>query len=219
MLCGWIHYYFIPEDHYLQLRAFCISEGMEDALTAFLAFTRDQYPGSELYLGFPKENPAAVAFLDGQGFPRIEESYNDVLHFCDYTLHPENPNVIPITRENYSLFSALHSQQDMYWNSERILQVMNQWQIYVLLREGEAAGAIYCMTEDDKVSSEIFGVDFPHGVYNGETFRDLLTVALNHEKRRGVGHMVFFNDAETQADALACGFHCVGEYVCFLVKL
>lgn len=160
---------------------------MEDALTEFLAFTRDQYPGSELYLGFPKENLAAVAFLDGQGFPRIEESYNDALHFCDYTLHSENPNVIPITRENYPLFSALHSQQDgnMYWNSERILQVMNQWQIYVLLREGEATGAIYCRTKDDKVLSEIFGVDFPHGVYNGETFRDLLTVALNHKKRRG----------------------------------
>lgn len=221
VVCGWIHYFFIPEDHYLQLRAFCISEGMEDAMAEFIAYVREKFPGSELYLGFPKENQEAVAFLDGHGFPRIEESYPDVLHFCDYTLHPESREVIPVTRENYPLFAALHSQieGEMYWNSERILQAMDRWKIYLLMRGGKAAGAIYCMTEDDKVSSEIFGVDFPHGVYNGETFRDLLTVALNHEKRRGVGHMVFFNDAETQADALACGFHCVGEYVCFLVKL
>ena len=109
---GWIHYFYLPEDHYLDTCAFCIASGMKEALTEFIAFAREHFSGSELYLGFPRENAEAVAVLESGGFDCIEESYNDAIEFEDYVLQPEDEGILPITRENYTLFSALHSQPD-----------------------------------------------------------------------------------------------------------
>lgn len=144
-------------------------------------------------MGFPKENTEAVATLDAYGFKRIEESYNDVLRFDQYILRPENKDVIPITRDNFQLFADIHSQHaDMYWNSERILADIDEWRIFVLLQKGKTVGAIYF--NGDESMSEIFGVDFPNGVYDSGVYRTLLTAALNDCKRTGVKHMFFFNE-------------------------
>lgn len=216
---GWIHYFYLPEDHYLDTCAFCIASGTEEALTEFIAFAREHFPGSELYLGFPKENTEAVTMLKASGFDCIEESYNDAVDFEEYTLQPEDAGILPITRENYELFSVLHSRndQDMYWNSARILDAIERWRIYVCLRNGETAGAIYFM--DDKSMPEIFGVDFPGNVYDSSVFRALLVAALNCCKQSGAKHMIFFNESASQADAVACGFRCIGKYVCFRAAL
>lgn len=218
---GWIHDYHLPEDRYLDCCSFCVAEGMREAIFEFTAFARERFSGSELYLGFPKENAEAIAALDDFGFARIEESYNDVLDFAHYIRQPENPSVIPITRDNFRLFSDLHSrhEEDMYWTSERIWNTFDGWKIFVFLREGKAAGAIYFRIWENETMSEIFGVDFPDGIYNGGVYRDLLTAALNDANRRGVKHMVFFNNEESQSDALACGFRCVSGYVCFKTAL
>lgn len=212
---GWIHYYYLPEDHYLDTCAFCVSFGMKKALAEFIAFAQEHFPGSELYLGFPRENAEAVAVLESLNFDCIEESYNDAIAFKDYVLQPEDAGILPITRKNYELFSALHCQNDcdMYWNSTRILDAIDHWRIYVCLRNGKAAGAIYYMA--DTLMPEIFGIDFPNGNYNRDVYRALLTAALNDCKRRGAKHMIFFNEGPSQTDAVACGFRCIGEYMCF----
>lgn len=216
---GWIHYYFLPEDHYLGTCAFCTASGMKEALTEFIAFAHEHFPGSDLYLGFPRENVEAVAVLKSGGFDCIEESYNDAIDFENYVLQPEDADVLPITRENYELFSVLHTQTDydMYWNSVRILDALDRWRIYVCLQNGTTAGAIYFM--DDKSIPEIFGVDFQDNTYNSNVFRALLVAALNDSKRRGAKYMIFFNESESQSDALACGFRCIGEYVCYKIAL
>lgn len=218
---GWIHYYYLSDDHYLGTSSFCMDEGMREALAEFIAFAREHFPVSELYLGFPKENIEAVEALNAYGFECIEESYNNALNFEHYMQQPESSDVIPITREDFKLFADIHSQYDdeMYWTSQRILNAIDSWRIFVLLREGKAAGAIYSRIFEDKTMSEIFGVDFPDGIYDSRVYRELLTAVLNDEKRRGTKHMVFFCDEESQPDALTCGFHCVGEYVCFQTKL
>lgn len=212
---GWIHYYYLCEDHYLDTCAFCIASGMGEALAEFTAFAQEHFPGSELYLGFPRENVEAVAALRSQGFECIEESYHDTINFENYELRPEDADILPIHKENYGLFSGLHSQNDsdMYWNTTRILDALDRFRIYVCLREGEVAGAIYYM--EDAVMPEIFGIDFPGNLYNGDVYQALLTVTLNDCKCRGAEHMVFFNESESQTDALACGFCFIGEYLCF----
>lgn len=216
---GWIHYYHLPEDRYLQTCSFCIAEGMREAITEFTAFVRRRFPGSELYLGFPKENAEACAALDARGFERVEESYNDIMDFDQYILRPEDPAIVPITQDNFPLFSSLHAQhgQDMYWNSERILEAIDRWRIFVYLQKGEPIGAIYLWA--DAAIAEIFGVDFSNDVYDGAVYRALLTAALNNGKRSGMKHMVFFNDERSQLDALSRGFRCVGGYVCFKARL
>ena len=220
-VAGWIHYFYLPEDRYLDTSSFCIAEGMAEALAEFTAFARERFPGSTLYLGFPKENTEAVSALEASGFELIEESFNDVLDYNGYIPRPESGDIVPVTRENYQLFTELHSKYDeeMYWNSERILRVIENWRLFVLIRNEKPAGAVYFRIWEDKLLSEIFGIDFPGGVYDGEVFRTLLTAALNCDKRRGTRHMVFFNEDESQSDTLACGFRCVGRYVCFKKEL
>lgn len=214
---GWIHYYYLPADHYLDTCSFCISKGMGEAVAEFIAFAREHFPGSELYLGFPKENTEAVSALETGGYSCIEESYNNVMFLAEYEPTSDCPDIVPVTRENYESFSRLHSQQvDMYWNSERLLADIDNWSIYMCQRDGVAAGAIYFT--GDPILSEIFGVDFPGG-YDAGVYRLLVTKALNEAKRNNVRCMVFFNEDEEQADALGLGFHCVSGYVCYRIEL
>ena len=218
---GWIHYYVLPDDRYVDTCSFCVQEGMGDAIAEFTAFARKCFPGSELYLGFPKENTDAVAALETLGFAQIEASYNNAADLEQYRLAPEPAGIQLITRESYPLFAELHKQHDeeMYWNTERILTDLDNWRIFVSVKGETVTGAIYTFTFADRHMDEIFGVDFPGGVYDGKTYRALVTAALNDEKRRGVRHLVFFADEETQADTLRCGFRCVGEYVCYKLRL
>ena len=218
---GWIHYYYLADDRYLDTCSFCIREGMGDAVAEFTAFARERFPGSELYLGFPKENTEAVAALEALGFERIEESYNNAADLEQYRLAPERAETQLITRESYPLFAEIHRQHDgeTYWNTERILADLDGWRIFVSMQGETVTGAIYTFTFADKHVEEIFGVDFPDGVYDGEAYRALVTAAMNDEKRRGVRHLVLLADEETQADTLRCGFRCVGEYVCYLLRL
>ncbi|MBD5499803.1 MAG: hypothetical protein HDR10_01165 [Lachnospiraceae bacterium] len=214
---GWIHYYYLPAERYLDTCSFCISEGMGEAISEFVTFAREHFPGSELYMGFPKENTEAVAALEIGGYPCIEESYNNVMFLAKYEPVPDCPDIVPITRENYEPFGKLHSRHmDMYWNSERLLEDIDNWTIYLYWRDGVAAGAIYFT--GDSTLSEIFGIDFS-GDYDAEVYRVLVTKALNEAKRNDVRYMVFFNEDEEQADALKLGFHCVSKYVCYCIEL
>ncbi len=126
-IAGWIHYYYLAEDKYLDTCSFNIAEGMGDAIAEFTAFARERFPGSELYMKFPGENTQAEAALEAGGFACIERDFNDVFDLDRYEVRPQDPDVVPVTRENYDLFRALHAQvEDMYWNSDRLLADMDE---------------------------------------------------------------------------------------------
>lgn len=218
---GWIHYYYLAEDRYLDTCSFCVQEGMGEAIAEFTAFAREHFPGSELYLGFPKENTEAVAAMEALGFEQIESSWNNAADLEQYRLAPESEDIRLITRETFPIFAALHQQCDgeMFWDSEHILADLDGWHIFVKLKGETATGAIYNRVFADKRMEEIFGVDFPDGVYDGDTYRALVTAVMNDDKRRGVRHLVLFADDESQADTLRCGFRCVGAYVCYKLML
>ena len=216
-IAGWIHYYYLPEDRYLDTCSFCIAEGMGDAIAEFTAFARERFPGSELYLGFPGENTQAEAALEAGGFTCIERDFNDVFELDRYELRPQDPDVVPVTRENYDLFRALHAQDEgMYWNSDRLLADMEEWRLLLYMPGGVPTGIL--QARKDSEMGEIFALFFQDG-YDDRAYRALVTAALNGAKADGAGAMVFFNDSETQADALALGFRCVGAYMCYKTAL
>ena len=200
---GWIHYYYLAEDKYLDTCSFCIAEGMGDAIAEFTAFARERFAGSELYMKFPGENTQAEEALEA------EEG--------EYEPRQPDPDVVPVTRENFDLFRALHApHEEMYWNSDRLLADMDEWRLLLYMPGGVPAGAL--QARKDSEMGEIFGLFFP-GEYDAGAYRALVTVALNGAKADGAGSMVFFNDDETQADALALGFRCVGPYMCYRLAL
>lgn len=216
---GWIHYCARPQDNYLDTCTFNIRTGISTALEEFIAYARKHFPGYELYLGFPKCNREAVAYLQEKGFDCIEESFNDVLFLNTYKLLPESPQIVPVTRENFARFRDIHDQiqGQMYWNSDRLFNNLDNWKIYLYEKNGKAAGAIYYI--DEEVMLEIFGVDFFNRVYDKEVFQALLTRVLNEEKKNGAKYFCFFTDRDSHSACLELGFHSVGEYVCYWKKI
>ena len=216
-VAGWIHFYFLPGDKYLQTCSFCVEDGMGDAVGEFVAFARQRFPGYGLYLGFPGENTQAAAALEARGFVCIERDFNDVFDLDRYAPRRTDPDVAPVTGENFDLFRALHAgHEDMYWNSDRVFTDMENWRLLLYMPHGVPAGAL--QARRDSAMGEIFGLFFP-SAYDAAAYRALVTAALNGAKADGAGAMVFFNESESQSDALALGFRCVGEYVCYHTTL
>ena len=216
---GLIHYFWIEDDRYIQTNAFCINEATEQALSEFLSFVGERFKGYDVFLGFPAENQNAVDYLSGRGFECIEDDFNNTafLDKCDF---PENREIIQIDKEKYDIFRILHSQieGDMYWNSDRIFDALDNWIILVKERDGKPQGAVY-YSEAGDAWFEVFGIDIDCGRYDPELYKDLLRAAIMNAKHRGGNVMTFFCEKEYEAAALECGFMCVGNYRLYQVRL
>ena len=171
---GWIHYYFIPEDHYLSAVTFNIQTHMKQALQEFLEFVQIRFKGYELYLGFPTDNKNAVDFLSNHEFECIEDDFNNTAFLEKYEPIPISDSVILITKENFNYFRTLHRtfEQDMYWNSDRIYAALDKWIIFVKLRQDEVLGSVYLIDCDDDWF-EIFGIDMKDEIFDSEVFYEL----------------------------------------------
>jgi N-acetylglutamate synthase-like GNAT family acetyltransferase len=215
---GVIHFYRIPEDSYIQTNCFNIGEAAEQALSEFLAYAGERYKGYDLYMGFPAANTEAVRFLAAHGFECIENDYNNTAYPDRLGEMPVSSCLVRIGRENYDSFRKVHDQieEEMYWNSDRISDDLDEWTILVREQDGEPQGAVYYMDLDDGWF-EIFGIDMNQ--YNPEAFKDLLIGALMDVKHRNGTAMTFFCEKEYEKDAVECGFQCIGNYLCHRIHL
>ena len=213
---GLIQLYWIPEDLYLSTNVFNINKATEQALTEFLAYAGEKFKGYDLYLGFPAENKTAVEYLSGQGFECIENDYNNTAYLDKINPVPESSRTIRIDQNNYDRFRVLHEQieGDMYWNSGRIYENLNDWIIYVNEKDCKPQGAVY-YTDADDGWYEIFGIDIDQDQYDPELFKELLNTALYDTKHRNGRTMTFFCEKEYEKITTECGFFCVGNYLCY----
>ena len=217
---GLIHYFWIPDDHYLETCLFLINRETEQAISEFLIYARENFPGYDLFLGFPAENRSAVSFLSGQGFECIENDYNNTAFLFELEAIPESSSIVRIRKENYTIFRRLHSQieGDMYWNSERIYDDLDNWTIYVKEKDGKPQGAVY-YTDVNDGWFEIFGIDIDQGIYDPVIYKELLSAALFDARSRNGKVMTLFCDEEYEEAARECGFKCVGNYLCHKIHL
>ena len=211
---GWIQFFYIEQDRYLQTDGFHISRDTGEALSEFTEYCREHFSGYDLYLGFPKKNIDATAYLRGIGSEMVEEAYHDVLIFEEYKMRPEAAGLAKVTEENYSEFRKIHiTDADTYWNADRIRETLSDWTIYLLRRDEETVGAVYAR------DGEIFGLDYRNGRYEQDVYEALVTKILNEFKRTGCENLTFFHDEASQAAALELGFRCVGEYVLYVKRI
>ena len=215
---GWIHYFYIEEERYIEVCTCNINKMTGMALKEFMEYIQQRFKGYEMDLGFPKCNTDAISFLEKNGFECVEESCSNVFSFDQYKILPESGDIVKVNEENYPEFRKIHSRYDgeMYWNSDRIYADLDRWNIYLCYAKGHLAGAVYYM--DTEIMLEIFRVDFMDGIYDDEIFRALLLKVLNEGKKAGAKHLTFFSK-DGQKIMSDLGFRCVGEYVCYRKEL
>ena len=213
---GWVQFFWIVEEKYLQLTGCNIRRGTRQALGELLNLLRDRFPGYTLYFGFPGENEQAIGFLRENGFEYAEEDWNHSFFFEKYALRPEDGHVRQITRENFSDFQTIyHPDENTYWNCDRILERMEDWIILAYYQGDAPVGVLFLQGTGEYV--EIFGSEYLNGVYRADVHRALLTAALNQCRRRSARYMTYFCEEEACDAVREAGFHRVGKYVC-LVK-
>ncbi|MCH5288125.1 MAG: hypothetical protein J1E43_11975 [Christensenellaceae bacterium] len=208
---GWIQFFYLEQDQYLQTNGFLISSDTEQALTEFQEYACAHFAGYTLYLGFPKRNTDAISFLQKTGWRLIQESYHDIFVFDGSAIQPETAGIVKVTESNFSEFRKIHqTDSDTYWNSERIFSTLNEWLIYLLYREDVAVGYICAR------NGEIFSLGYRDNIFDKNTYKALVAVILSDLKTAGHKRMIFFNEEESQPTALELGFSCVSEYVLYI---
>lgn len=207
---GWIQFFYIEQDRYLQTNGFFMNRNTEQALAEFMEYAGVHFAGYDFYLGFPKKNACAIAFLQSRGFTLSEEAYHDIFVFDGSAIQSEATGLVKVTESNFTEFRKIHqTDSDTYWNSERIYATLSEWMIYLLYRDGMAVG--YICARD----GEIYSVGYRDHLFDQCTYKALVTAILRDLKAAGYRHMTFFNDEESQSAALEIGFSCVGEYVLY----
>lgn len=208
---GWIQFYVLPEDNYLQTEGFNVGKNIGTALAEFAKYCSENYADYDLYLGFPEDNQEAVSWLREHGWSCAEQSWNQILHIKDYRIRPESLNIRKVSKDNFEDFCTIHSRYDdvMYWSCQRLYEDLDHWHIYLYDRENRAVG--YILYRDE----EIFGLCFADNVFDEEVYRALLIKAANDHQERGLEDVVFFQDDDEWSAAREIGFQRVGKYVLF----
>lgn len=207
---GWIHYEVLPEDHYLGLCNMTMGKGYAEAFAELLAYWKSRYPGYTWGKYFPEENREIRDFLAANGYGFGERQSMYLLWFRDYTCKKDPLQVVRIDKENFSIFREIHRayENNMYWTSDCIEPVLDDWAIFAYLEGDTCLGTVYYngVTCQDK-DFEIFGIDLLDGKQPPEVTHALLTAALNDAKRAGANSMYFSaDDVEGEQLAAEVGF-------------
>lgn len=213
---GMISYFWIPEDKYIETHVFNINQNTEQALKEFMEYVGEKHKGFEMYMGFPAENTKAVRFLTEQGLECVENDYNNTVYLDRIDLIPDSSDLLRITKDNFEKFKVLHDriEGDMYWNSERIWDTLDDWTVLVSERGGITKGAVYYRNNSDDWV-EIYGLDHADERVDTGTFKALLLGAMHEAQGNGISKMTFFCDKEEEKATIECGFTCISEYFCF----
>ncbi len=197
---GWIHFYVLTEDKYIDIEAFETDGFEKEQFADFVALLKEKYTGYEVTAGFPSQNERAVSAAIENGFEIIEESAVNILFFSDYEPQSESGRVEPLTKKNLAVFAKLHDKVEMYWNTKRLTEAYfggDKWRIYLTENDGKAAAIYFVYAEN---IAEIFGLDFSDG-FDGTAAEELLTAALNEAKKNvSAKAMYWFTEDERETE-------------------
>lgn len=215
---GWITYFWIPEDKYLQLTGFNINCRTQQALTEFFKFIETMFDGYTAYFGYSEVNRDAICFLEKQGFRCIEKNCNHSFFFDSYTLKEHSSDVERVSQNNFDKFRAVYcADPEAYWNADRIFEAIDDWTIFVYNQADTPIAAIFLTGEDG--CYEVFGAEFIDGIFRENVFRELLTASLNECKHMGARYMTYFCGEDEKAIMDELGFKYVGQYFLYMKVL
>ena len=210
---GWINYFFIEEDNYLQVSTCSVKNYISVLAKELVDYFNEKFKGYEYFIGFPEENKDAIECFMNNGFKINEESYNtNIVDLKDITTNEKDNNTFLITKDNYSLFEALHkeTEEEMYWTSKRIYNDLGRWIIFVYVIDSIPKGTVYASTIGN--TCEIFGLNFINE-FDENVFNPLLNNLFIECKCKNIKSIHFFTDDKELTCALKVGFRKIGKYI------
>ena len=217
---GWLYYFYLPEDRYLQLASSCVRRNMAQALEELSGYLAQRYPGCDWDVGFPAENREAEAWAKGAGFRQFDDAQNYSFFFDRYDPVPDDPSVERITEENFEKFQRVHRtiEADMFWNCQRVREKLSDWTIFVAEEDGVAGEIIakeIIASGSGGSTYEIFAMCCEDGQHHEDLYRRLLTRFLNEGKRQSAKDLTFFVGTDDEMNRIMpeLGFHHVGRYL------
>lgn len=215
---GWISYFWIPEEKYLQLTSFSVCHGTQQALAELLDMLESRFPGYTAYFGYPADNRDAAVFLTGHGFQCIEQAWNHSFFFDGYTPEERSPRVETITRKNFQKFRAIyHPDAETYWNADRIFDALDRWMVFVYSPAASPTAALFLT--GDNGHFEIYGTAFSREGFDKAALRELLAAALDECKCAGAKYLTYLCPDREKPVLARLGFLCVGQYVLYVKDL
>lgn len=203
----------VVDEEFVSLRI-CLTHAYQpECLAEALAYIAQKHPGKTLWLGFAPDNADMLAFAQANGFTLLDDTVNWNIALAAWRpVQPDLP-VLPVKRENYTAFRALWTDDDMYWNADRIEAALDRWMLFVT---ADGHGSVACM--DEGTMLEIFGFQYRDG-YDEVVHRALMTACLNAAKAHGAQHLTYFSDPEEAAVMQSLRFRRVSDYRCYEKKL
>lgn len=205
---GWIGYYFINEDKYIGISSILVRNGYDEALEELLIYWKQHFLGYKWDIYFPEENKTALTYMQSKGYLEKSKEVVDVLFFNNYNLRAEDNHIISINKNNFDYFRKLHSkcEEGMYWTSNKMLESIGDWEIFVYVEGNKPLAAIYYTSYGNK-DLEIFGIDTVDKEYDSEIIKALMISCLNKGKVNGARSMLFFNDKQIHEVIEKLGFN------------
>lgn len=201
------------DDEFVSLRVCLTRAHQPECLGEALVHLRAKHAGKTLWLGFAPENAEMLAFAEAHGFRLLDDSVNWNIALADWQPCVPELAVLPVSGENFGAFRTLWTDEDMYWNAERIEAALNRWMLFVT---ADSRGAVACM--DEGTMPEIFGFQYA-GAYDAEVHRSLMAACLNAAKAKGARYLTYFSDREEAAAMRSLGFRRVSDYRCYEMTL
>ena len=215
---GWLSYFRIDEDKYLQLDGCNIRRGTAAALAELLDRLEARFAGYTAYFGFPGENREAEDLLRARGFDCVERDWNFSFFFDGYVPAQCGRGIEKISRRNFDLFRAVYrAEPDAYWSCDRILDALDDWNIFVYSEGSRPAAAVYFTGGSGYY--EIYGTSFADGAFRDDIFRALMTAALGECARLGAKYLTYLCGGNERRVLPELGFKYVGQYVLYTKEL
>lgn len=215
---GWLSYFWISDGKYLQLDGCNIRRGTAAALVELLDRLEARFSGYTAYFGFAGKNREAADFLRARGFGCAERDWNFSFFFDGYVPAPCGHNIEKIARRNFDLFRAVYrAEPDAYWSCDRILDALDDWNIFVYSEDSRPAAAVYFTGGSGYY--EIYGTSFAGGAFRDDIFRALMTAALCECAGLGAKYLTYLCGDGERRILPELGFRCVGRYVLYTKEL
>ncbi|MDL2292259.1 hypothetical protein LJC17_01505 [Acholeplasma sp. OttesenSCG-928-E16] len=107
---GWIHFFFEPNELYLETRSFCIDGYYDEAVDDFQKYLINDFYNYEISIGLPNQNTSAISSFLKSDYKIIEETDVMIARINRNTPHYFNNELYYITKKTSKILKMFISK-------------------------------------------------------------------------------------------------------------